>query len=155
MPGVMITAEQSKDLEKLLEGMLAQTEATAVYLCDYAGNIIHRVVTEDQGPMEQTIAALASGSFVATNELAMLIGEATFHSVYHKGEKASIYMQSLGQDYLVLVIFRNTTTVGLVKLYVDRTCQDLGLLLGVVDQQTEISGETFTLDENAKLFGPG
>lgn len=153
MPGVMITAEQSKELEQLLSSMLVQTEAQSVYMCDYAGNIIHRVVTTEQGPMEQTIAALASGSFVATNELAMLIGEATFHSVYHKGERASIYMQSLGKDYLVLVIFSNTTTIGLVKLYVDRTCQELGSLLGVVETQKEIHGQEFALDENAQLFG--
>jgi predicted regulator of Ras-like GTPase activity (Roadblock/LC7/MglB family) len=149
-----ITEAQFHRFNKILSDLFVQAEAEAVFLCDYGGNIICKIVSHDDFRNE-TIAALASGSFAATNELALLVGESTFHSIYHKGTKASLYMQNIGKAYLVLVVFGGTTTVGLVKLYTDKSCEELESCLNEVggQQAGDISGGvTFEIDESASIF---
>lgn len=149
-----ITEAQFNRFNKILSDLFVQAEAEAVFLCDYGGNIICKIVSHDDFRNE-TIAALASGSFAATNELALLVGESTFHSIYHKGTKASLYMQNIGKAYLVLVVFGGTTTVGLVKLYTDKSCEELEENLTDIggQQAADISGgETFAMDASSGIF---
>jgi hypothetical protein len=104
----------------------------------------------------QGIAALSAGAFSATRQLAGLMGESMFQSVYHQGHNTSLYMQSLASQFLILVVFGRTTTVGLVKLYVKKLSEELDPLLQEMSRQTAASvgadRETFAIDPSARLF---
>lgn len=150
----IITAKQSESLHVMLSDLLVLAEADAIFVCDTGGNIIDNISQTDDS-LDQTIAALASGSFAATGELAMLIGEATFRSVFHKGEKNSIYMQNLSQDYLILVIFSKNTTIGMVKLHITKAAKAIELLLGEVNDQTVTSSGSqtdFAMKSSSNVF---
>lgn len=135
MDNKMITEQQGEALRYVLSGILVRADTEAVFVCDKGGNIVDHVSLDEQ-ELDVTIAALASGSFAATGELARLIGEPTFRSVYHKGENKSVYMQNLGPGFLILVLFGNKTTVGMVKLCIEKSVKSLEALL------TEMSGQT-------------
>jgi len=130
----IVTEEQNRLMTAVLTDLAAQAEAEAVFLGDAGGNIIACISTPGDESV-QTIAALAAGSFSATRELAKLIGETSFSSIYHKGDHSSIYIQTIGGNYLLLIVFGKGTAVGLVKLYVDKACHELGPFL------SEISGQ--------------
>jgi predicted regulator of Ras-like GTPase activity (Roadblock/LC7/MglB family) len=136
-----VTEEQSKAIHTVLSDFLVLSEANAAFLSDNGGNLIAFTTTTDS-PDDSiyTIAALAAGSFCATRELASLIKEPSFHSIFHQGDKTSIYMRSIGSDYLILVIFGKNTPVGLVKLYADRATQELDPVLKQIDAQVGQSG---------------
>ncbi len=131
-----VSEEQSRVLEAILSDFLVLSEASAVFLSDNGGNLIaYTTATEPEDERIYTIAALAAGSFCATRELASLVKEPAFHSIYHQGEQTSIYMHSVGAHYLILAIFGKTTPVGLVKLYAERAVQELTPLMERIDSQ--------------------
>jgi predicted regulator of Ras-like GTPase activity (Roadblock/LC7/MglB family) len=135
MQGYSVSVEQSERLNTIISDLSVQAEADAVFLTDYSGNILASI-EQDSNRNADNVAALAAGSFSATRELASLIGEPSFYSIYHKGQHASIYMQSVTTDILVFVVFGKGTTVGLVKLYVDKANRELEPILEEMLGQT-------------------
>lgn len=117
-----ISQRQNEHIEALLLALLAKAEAQAVFMCDRAGNILAQQCTQTYSH-EDNIAALASGSFFATRVLAEMLGETEFHHVIHQGAKASMYMQVMECDRLLLVVFGPESNPGLVKLYCAESCR--------------------------------
>lgn len=149
MSGFAINKAQSKKLHTALQDLSVQAEARSVFMSDRGGNIIAQTSQTNDSTID-TIAALAAGSFCATRELARMIGEPEFHSIFHQGERASIYIQSTVHDILVLVIFGKETTPGLVKLYTEKVCLELASVLQKIVKQNAVeaasSPVTFTLN---------
>jgi predicted regulator of Ras-like GTPase activity (Roadblock/LC7/MglB family) len=119
-----MSTEQSQQMEALLTGLLVKAEALAVFLCDRGGNILAQHSAQDYS-QEDTIAALASGSFYATRVLAELLGESEFRQCIHQGSSTSMFMQSMRCDMMVLVVFGRESNPGLVKLYCNEVCQEI------------------------------
>jgi predicted regulator of Ras-like GTPase activity (Roadblock/LC7/MglB family) len=134
MKELVVTEAQSRLMTSVLTDLAAQAEAEAVFLGDAGGNIL-ACISPPGSEAVQTIAALAAGSFSATKELARMIGETSFSSIYHKGENSSIYIQTVAGAFLLLIIFGKGTAVGLVKLYVDKASQELEPFLHALDGQ--------------------
>ena len=135
MMGYAINEKQSKLLEAALEKLSVEAEADSAFMMDYGGNILAYVSpTEDESM--QTVAALAAGSFAATRELAGMIGETGFQSILHKGDESSMYMHNVADNFLILVIFGSLTTPGLVRLYVEKTGNEIDPILEEVANQS-------------------
>jgi predicted regulator of Ras-like GTPase activity (Roadblock/LC7/MglB family) len=117
-----ISQRQNQYIESLLTSLIAKAEGQAVFMCDRAGNILAQQCNQTY-VHEDNIAALASGSFFATRVLAELLGETEFHHVIHQGAKASMYMQVMDCDMLILVVFGPESNPGLVRLYCSETCR--------------------------------
>jgi len=135
MMGYGITDEQSVQLNRLLEDISVEASVDGVFMSDYGGNIL-AYVSQTEDDSIHTMAALAAGSFAATRELAGMIGEPTFHSIFHQGTKSSVYIQNIAQNFLILVIFGKSTTTGLVKLFVDKASKELEPILKNIEQQS-------------------
>ena len=103
-------------LKEDLDDFLENSEANAVMLCDRGGNIIiSSGDTVDESV--DIISALVAGSFAATQQLASVLGEDEFTAIFHQGTKTSIFISAVGEEALILSLFDNTTTAGLVKMY--------------------------------------
>ena len=99
-----------------LSELIQKSEANAALITDKAG---FRLV--EQGDVQKidttTLAALASGSFMATQEIAKIIDEPNFSSVYQQGLKHSLYVCNVDDYTVLIVIFPAQITVGVVKYY--------------------------------------
>jgi predicted regulator of Ras-like GTPase activity (Roadblock/LC7/MglB family) len=154
MPGYALTVEQHQALKKILAELSADMEATGLLLSDYGGNILVEAMPSGDDRVE-TLAALAAGSFVATRELAGLIGEKEFRWVFHMGHKTSIYIQCIASHYLVFAVLGHRTTQGLAKLYVEKASAQLERILLKAEKQTvaaTIPSQTFKMDPGADPF---
>jgi predicted regulator of Ras-like GTPase activity (Roadblock/LC7/MglB family) len=107
------------DIERLrndLRELLRQTEATTALIIDRGGFLI-----TSEGDTEQfnliTLAALASGAFMANQTIAGLVHETNFTSTYQQGDNFSMFVLSVDADCLLVVIFKAHVNVGLVKYY--------------------------------------
>lgn len=120
----VLTEESSREIDSILMDLLEKVEAEAVFFCDRGGNIIGKQ-SVDPVPNEENIAALASGAFFATLEMARLVGEPEFRYQIHQGEKTGIYMEGTSNDMLLIVVFSKDSNPGLVKLYARNACQQL------------------------------
>jgi predicted regulator of Ras-like GTPase activity (Roadblock/LC7/MglB family) len=103
-------------LDDTLRELLKQTDATTAIVIDKGGFLITH-----QGDSRQfdltTIAALASGAYMANQTIANLVHETNFNSVYQQGEKFSMFVMCMDEHCLLMVIFKAQLSVGAVKYY--------------------------------------
>jgi predicted regulator of Ras-like GTPase activity (Roadblock/LC7/MglB family) len=108
-----------EDIERLggeLRDLLEKSDATTALIIDKGGFLI-----TSQGDTRQfdltTIAALASGAYLANQTIANLVHETNFNSVYQQGEKFSMLVMCVDENCLLVVIFRAQVSVGAVKYF--------------------------------------
>ena len=143
MSGYALRDDQGRALNRLLNRIAGQMEAEALLISDIGGNILAQEIRKEDESI-QTIAALAAGSFAATRELARMIGEPEFLSVFHRGREQSIFMQSLASQFLVVAIVQKTTAQGLVKLCLEKIAPELEVILTATAGQSlaDIAADT-------------
>jgi predicted regulator of Ras-like GTPase activity (Roadblock/LC7/MglB family) len=117
----MITLPQLIDkdiswIDRELRGLLKQTEATTALVIDQGGFLITSAGEENEFDLT-TIAALASGAYLANQTIAGLVGEENFDCIYQQGRRFSMLVVSVGEFCLLVVIFKAEVGVGVVKYY--------------------------------------
>ncbi len=111
-----LTTRDIQELDDELRQLLADSNGTSALVIDKAGFLITHAGDEAQFDLT-TIAALASGAFMATQTIANLVQESNFNSVYQQGEKHSIFALCVDEYSLLVVIFRAEVGVGSVKYF--------------------------------------
>ncbi|HEX5135562.1 MAG TPA: roadblock/LC7 domain-containing protein, partial [Planctomycetota bacterium] len=95
-----------------------------------------------------TIAALVAGCFAATREMARILGEEEFTALFHQGRKDNLQLSLVGRRTILGVLFDDTTTIGMVRLYAAETARKLTSLFkklgGRPAAPDEEIGEGFT-----------
>ena len=121
---LIIYEEEINQIEALISKMLKGAEAKCALLVDKDGHLITR-----QGfthSLDTTaLAALLAGSFASTKEIARLVGEPEFSVLFHQGKKDHIHMSIVGDRSILVVIFDDRTTIGMVRLYAKETANGL------------------------------
>ncbi len=112
-------------LQAQLEHLRTESAGRAVVLMDSAGRLLTLVGDAPQFDMT-TFVSLMAADFCATRELARLLGEESFHTVYHQGEDTSLYLTQVTEGTLMAVVFDRETTLGLVRYAVRRALPSLG-----------------------------
>jgi predicted regulator of Ras-like GTPase activity (Roadblock/LC7/MglB family) len=108
--------EDIRQLDDALAELLKQSDATTALVIDQGGFLITQ-----QGDARKfdltTIAALASGAYMANQTIANLVHETNFNSVYQHGERFSMFTLSVDTECLLVVIFQTNVSVGVVKYF--------------------------------------
>jgi predicted regulator of Ras-like GTPase activity (Roadblock/LC7/MglB family) len=108
--------EDIQRLEDELRELLTQTDATTALVIDKGGFLITSYGDARQFDLT-TIAALASGAYMANQTIANLIHETNFNSVYQQGEKFSMFVNNIDEFSMLVIIFRAQVSVGVVKYF--------------------------------------
>ncbi len=106
-------------LQAQLDHLRKLAAGRAVVLIDCAGRLLTLVGDTPQFDMT-TFVSLMAADFCATQELARILGEEAFHTVYHQGEEFSLYMTQVTEGTLLAAVFDRGTTLGLVRYAVAR-----------------------------------
>jgi predicted regulator of Ras-like GTPase activity (Roadblock/LC7/MglB family) len=116
-----------KDIAKIdgcLGKMVMSSAAHCVFLIDRSGQLI----AHSGNPSTVDVAALSAltaANFGATAEIAKLLGESEFNLLFHKGKKENIYFSAVGEHLIVVTIFDHKTSLGLVRLRVNKATDEL------------------------------
>jgi predicted regulator of Ras-like GTPase activity (Roadblock/LC7/MglB family) len=103
--------------------------ARAVFLVEKDGQLIASAgATQDFDLM--SLASLTAGNMAATNGLANLLGEQGFDSQFHAGIREHIHISTIGDRMILVVIFNDRSSLGLVRLKID---QAASALVSVID----------------------
>ncbi|MCM8540505.1 MAG: roadblock/LC7 domain-containing protein [Lentisphaeraceae bacterium] len=122
-------------IQKDLNDFLDLSEAQATLLCDRGGSILFSEGEFDEHSID-LVCALVAGSFAATKELALALGEEEFSAIFHQGQNNSIFISAVGDEVLLLAIFSENTNAGLVKMYAKSACRKMqGLFNEIVARQ--------------------
>jgi predicted regulator of Ras-like GTPase activity (Roadblock/LC7/MglB family) len=151
--------EDSGKIHVILSDFLRESNARTGMIVDRTGQMV-AVVGEEPSFDPTAFASLTAADFSANDQLARMIGEPEFGSLFHQGEKESMYLADIARRVILVVLFDNRTTLGLVKLRVRQTVLDLRHVFeemftrGAAGQpkvETGFLGEAE--DELDKLFG--
>ena len=111
-------------LDGALDDLLRQSEAAAALIIDKGGPLVSQ-----RGAVENfdttTIAALAAGSFCATQAIAERVGETNFSNIYQQGEHYSVLFCNIDEDVLLIIIFKAGLSVGAIKYYAATTVSEI------------------------------
>jgi predicted regulator of Ras-like GTPase activity (Roadblock/LC7/MglB family) len=150
------------DYKRILEHMnalLQEASARCALLVDRAGQLLANA-GEKISFDPTAFASLTAADFSANDQLAKMIGEPEFASLFHQGEKESMYLADVGRRVILVVLFDQRTTVGMVRLKVKQTVSDLTKLFDEMFQRPAQApgGERKGVlegaeDEIDKLFG--
>lgn len=108
--------EDIQQLDDVLEELLDKSDATTALIIDQGGFLISSRGDSRQFDLT-TIAALASGAYLANQTIANLVHETNFNSVYQQGEKFSMFVVWVDECCLLSIIFKAHLSVGAVKYF--------------------------------------
>ena len=155
------TDDDAQAIDASLQRFLRESRARCALLVDRAGQLVATVGEAPQhGGFDATaFASLTAADFSANDQLARLIGERDFTTLFHQGERESMYLADVARRVILVVLFDNRTTLGLVRLKMKQAVEELTKLFeqvfarGAADQQ---AGRPSVLsdadDEIDKLF---
>jgi predicted regulator of Ras-like GTPase activity (Roadblock/LC7/MglB family) len=141
---IVIHETQFHRIKNVLARLCVESAARVVLLVDRDGQPIAHY--GEIGDLDTTsFSSLAAGNVAATSTMAKLLGEHNFPTVSHEGERESLYMCVIGRSLLV-VVFDDRSTLGLVKLRTKRASYEVATILDTITQESEqhrIDQDTF------------
>lgn len=128
------------EIDQELDGFLELSGSRSAMLVDRSGHMVTRRGASMDGNLE-SIAALAAGSFAATKEMARLVGEGEFDTLFHQGTRECIQISAIGERSLFIAVFDDHTNLGLVRFYAEESSARLKeIFLGITQRSAANSG---------------
>jgi len=119
--------EEFKRINVVIEKLLREANAKVVFLVDKNGQMI-AAVGETEHLDTTSLASLTAGNIAATGGLAKLIGEKEFSILFHEGEKDNIHISIVASRVILVVIFDQRSSLGLVRLRVKKSSDELSTI---------------------------
>ncbi|MDX6712932.1 MAG: hypothetical protein QOH96_3948 [Blastocatellia bacterium] len=131
---IVLREQQYHQIKAVLAKLRLDSSARVAFLVDKDGQQI--AVHGEVGNLDTTsLASLAAGNVAATGGMAQLIGEKEFPTLSHEGERESIHICVIGR-LLLVVVFDERSSLGLVKLRVKQVTQELARIFDDVLRET-------------------
>ncbi len=142
--------EEFQAIKALLNTLRMDASAKIVFLVDKNGQQI-----ADAGDVDlidtTSLASLTAGNVAATDGLAKLIGEKEFSILFHEGRKDNIHISIVGQRLILVVIFDERSSLGLVRLRVRKASAELERVLHEMEAKATEAGAVETVSPFAEI----
>lgn len=110
-----IGAHDLQEIDSLLTAFLAESRARCAVLLDRTGRVLSSI--GDTGGIDTvTFGSLAAADYSAGDQIAELLGETEFASLYHHGERQSMFLADLSGWAILAALFDHRTTLGMVRV---------------------------------------
>ena len=145
LPDLVLYDEEFRKIKESLSRLASDANANVVFLVDKNGQQIAAV--GDLQTLDTTsLASLTAGNVAATDGLARLIGEREFSILFHEGERDNIHISIVAQRVILVVIFDERTSLGLVRLRVRRAMSELDKIFEDIASKSERDKQALTAD---------
>ncbi len=126
-----LTQDDNQSITQLLQRFLHDASARCALVVDRSGQLV-TTVGERPNFDATAFATLTAADFSANDQLARLIGEADFSTLFHQGERESMLLADVSRKVILVVLFDTRTTLGLVRLRLRPAVEELSRLLDVI-----------------------
>ena len=123
-PDLVMYEEEYQQIKDTLQRLQADSNSKLVFLVDKNGQQIANA-GDMRGVDATSLASLTAGNVAATDGLAKLIGEKEFSILFHEGERDNIHISLVAQRVILVVIFDEKSSLGLVRLRVKKASGEL------------------------------
>lgn len=131
---ILIREQRYHQIKAVLARLRLDAAARLVVLVDKDGQQI--AVHGDLADLDTTsLASLVAGNVAATGGMAKLIGEREFPTLSHEGDRESIHISVIGRVLLV-VVFDQRSSLGLVKLRSKQVSHELATTFGEIERES-------------------
>jgi predicted regulator of Ras-like GTPase activity (Roadblock/LC7/MglB family) len=145
LPDLVLYDDEFRKIKDSLARLASDANANVVFLVDKNGQQIAAV--GDLTTLDTTsLASLTAGNVAATDGLARLIGEKEFSILFHEGERDNIHISIVAQRVILVVIFDERTSLGLVRLRVRRAMSELEKIFEDIARKAEKEKLAITAD---------
>ena len=133
---------QQEDFDAVLatiNKLVRDANAKGVFVVDKAGQLIAEA-GELQGIDSTSLASLTAGCIAATSGLAKIVGEEEFPIHFHQGDRDNLHMSLVADRMILVVIFDERSSLGLVRLRVKKAGNALGKTFEAIRKRAETGG---------------
>ena len=135
-PEIVMYEEEFGLIKQVVSKLRVDANANVVFLVDKNGQQI--TAHGDIENLDTTsLASLTAGNVAATDGLARLIGEKEFSILFHEGEKDNIHISIVAGRVILVVIFDERSSLGLVRLRVKKAQAELTKVFESIIEKVE------------------
>ncbi|MBU1238418.1 roadblock/LC7 domain-containing protein [Myxococcota bacterium] len=138
--------EQYQAIQATVERLYQDSNAMAILLIDKNGQEIASA-GEIEGLDTTSLSSLTAGNVAATGGIAKLLAEKEFTGQFHEGEHTNIHISIVAQRIILVVLFDQRTSLGLVRLRVRKASKDIQTLLEEMSQQQQQQSKPSIFEE--------
>lgn len=121
---IIVSVELLDEIRNYLTKDVITEGISSMLVIDNAGTLI--VSVGDKTSVDAVaLAAVAAANFAATEKIAHLIGETDFVLLFYKGHNESFHFRRVGKEYIVVTIFNNAMSLGLLRLKLSEVAKTL------------------------------
>ncbi|MFK7600761.1 roadblock/LC7 domain-containing protein [Deinococcus sp. SM5_A1] len=153
-PSLALYGEAYARVDALIQELLDAAGVRYGLLVDRKGFVLsHKeALWAPRPPALDSVATLVASNAAATAALANMLGERTFSEQIHQGENGTLYVESVGTDALLTLIFDSSVPLGRVKVYSKKVVPQLAAILDELRDIPEIQlGGDFSAGATALL----
>ncbi|MEA3465196.1 MAG: roadblock/LC7 domain-containing protein [Thermodesulfobacteriota bacterium] len=133
--------EEVAKVKEVLDTLLKAANANSIFLIDKNGQMI--AMSGDVSEIDSTsLASLTAGNIAATGGLAKLVGEKEFAIQFHEGEKDNIHISIVGGRVILVIIFDQRSSLGLVRLRVKKASAALAVVFEEISEKNSVDQES-------------
>lgn len=148
--------EEARRITAVCEKLCRDANARVVFVIDKNGQLI-AAAGETENLDSTSMASLVAGEIAATGGLAKLMGEKEFSTLFHEGVRDNLHISIVASRVILVVIFDNRSSLGLVRLRVKKCSEELTKILEAVMKKSETQQQQspfaeITDDDIDKLF---
>jgi predicted regulator of Ras-like GTPase activity (Roadblock/LC7/MglB family) len=122
------TEEDFAAIAQVLQRFLFDSKARCALIVDRSGQLV--TYAGERPTFDATaFATLTAADFSANDQLARLIGEKDFSTLFHQGERESMLLADVARRVILVILFDTRTTLGLVRLKMKGTVEELSHLI--------------------------
>jgi predicted regulator of Ras-like GTPase activity (Roadblock/LC7/MglB family) len=127
-PQMVMYDEEARQIQVVCDRLGRDANAKAVLVIDKNGQPIAQSGETDQLDVT-SLSSLTAGNVAATGGIAKLLKEREFAGQFHEGEKTNIHISIVAQRVILVVLFDERSSLGLVRLRVRRASDELTRIL--------------------------
>src|SRR5499426_1763763 len=127
MSNVMFEEEQQQ-IQSVCDRLHRDSNAIAILVINKDGQDIARSGTTENLDVT-SLSSLFAGNVAATGGIAKLLAEKEFSGQFHEGEKTNIHLSIVAQRIILVVLFDERSSLGLVRLRVRKASDELTRVL--------------------------
>jgi predicted regulator of Ras-like GTPase activity (Roadblock/LC7/MglB family) len=132
--------EELQQILRICDVLHKDSNAKAVLVIDKNGQAM-----ASAGEVEQldvtSLSSLTAGNVAATGGIAQLLSEKEFAGQFHEGERTNVHISIVAQRLILVVLFDERSSLGLVRLRVRKAAAELTVVITELVRKSESSSQ--------------
>lgn len=138
--------EELQQISAICDVLQRDANGKAVLVIDKNGQAIAQ-----SGEVEHldvtSLSSLTAGNVAATGGIASLLSEKEFAGQFHEGERTNVHISIVGGRVILLVLFDERSSLGLVRLRVRRAAAELTAILDALEKKAKSGSQPSVFSE--------